>query len=367
MAIIGGKPVRIFIIGPMNESPDASGLPYEVHTENIKKAAEIVIAELDASYPGKIPFCEVIAPPDSPGDIVRAVFPHIFHCDMAIADISSGSPNVYYELAILHGLGVPVILLTEGRRQDFYMVQNNVINLASFEIDAIAAGLRGRSGNGHLGQLLRATPQQTKMRSNPISEFLNKIPLVHYSAVSGIATGQYHNFLRWVLERGFFKENPQFKKLILVRPSRVKSIVDDIVKLEEVFGKVVEERDGSPKIKDGRVVKELPTFTHYDRRHPRDRIFIRRIEDHLIDYPTPISSVSISQQYLEAASYYQENSVELEGASFDAESEAYEQNLIETYISLLRRHIETSADCDPRRFEVLTVDEIIKRFAPDKG
>ena len=117
----------------MHDRIDAKGLPYDVHTGNIKHAAEIIIAELENEFPDRFPFCKVIQPPDARDDIVRAVFPHIFHCDLAIADISSGSPNVYYELAMLHSLGVPVILLTVAGHQDFCMRQNNAVNQASLK------------------------------------------------------------------------------------------------------------------------------------------------------------------------------------------------------------------------------------------
>ena len=365
MAIVGGKPLRIFIIGPMHESEDRSGLSYTDHTENIKRAAEIVLRELVQSNPDRMPFCEVIAPPDSAGDIVQAVFPHIFHCDIAIADISSGSANVYYELAILHSLGIPVVLLTEGRHADFYMLHNNVVNLASFEVEAIAEGLRGKRGSGHLEQII-LEPNEAQ-RSNPITRFLNRIPLVHFSAVSGIANGQFANFIYWVVKKdGVLTQLRSYKSLILVRPTRVLSVDEDVRRLEDVFGEEVME-GRRVKQRNGRPVRELAKFWHPEQTHPRDGIMLRRIGDCLIDYPTPISSLPMSRQYQDAAEYYRSRSRSVDRAGLDAESDAYEQSLIDTYIALLWRLIETTHGCDPRKFEVLTVEQIIKRFGVTGG
>jgi hypothetical protein len=70
----------------------------------------------------------------------------------------------------------------------------------------------------------------------------------------------------------------------------------------------------------------------------------------------------MSRQYQDAADYYRSRSRAIDRSSFEAESLAYEQSLIDTYIALLWRLIETTHGCDPRKFEVLSVEQIIERF-----
>lgn len=358
MTTIGRKPTRIFIIGPMHESRDARNLPYDVHNGNIKRAAEIVIGEIEKKFPGRLPFCDVIPPPNEPGGIVRSVFSHLFHCDLAIADISSGSPNVYYELAILHSLGVPVIVLTVAGQYAFYMAQTNVVDLKSFEVDAIAAGLRGRDGPGHLELIL--TQLKDAHRSNPITNYLNNVPLVHYSAVNGIAMGYYLNFVQWIIkDGGVFRLNPNFKSLIMVEPSRVKSVDEDIGRLEEAFGSIrLDEK--------GQLRKQLDVHVHEDRAHARGIFTLKKIGQHLIDYPTPISSLKVSRQYQDATRYYQEYSAPMDDDTLDIEARGYEKSLIDAFVSIVRSLVQNAPNFDDRKFQVMTVDEIIKRFASER-
>ena len=107
-------PKRIFIIGPMTQgAQDSDGIALAAHIPNIATATRQVLERLERKLGARMPGWQVNTPENSPNDIPREVFSHMMHTDFAIADISTQSPNVFYELAILHAIGVRVIILGE--------------------------------------------------------------------------------------------------------------------------------------------------------------------------------------------------------------------------------------------------------------
>jgi len=48
-----------------------------------------------------------------PGSIMRSIFKGVYEANLVIADISGLNPNVFYELALRHSVGKPVILISE--------------------------------------------------------------------------------------------------------------------------------------------------------------------------------------------------------------------------------------------------------------
>ena len=114
-------------------------------------------------------------------------------------------------------------------------------------------------------------------------------------------------------------------------------------------GNVILKKDGTPEV-------EIPEIVVEDERHPRGKYFVKRVGNHLVDYPTPISSLSVSRQYIEIGNFLRDYS----GGFEDAEVSPFEQRLINIYFDTLRDLANSPAnDCDWGRVKIMDVDEAL--------
>lgn len=357
-------PKRIFIIGPMSEGVfDEDTIELSEHIPNIARAVEVVYRQLTARNDLNLPDVQIHEPPDAPGDdIPRGVFSFIMHCDFAIADISTASPNVMYELAMLHANGVPVILLARDGDQVFYLNQNNCLSLDNFKSETVEAALAGRSFDdtprpGPLEQLL--TVGQAKTFWNPITKHFGGVHMINVAAATGVATGNFYNFTGWVLrEGGIFRQIPELIDLVLIRPGRIKDVDRAVGLLDKKFE--VPKRDKDKKSmtdKDGNPIKAVPEEEFIEPGHPRGKYFVKRVGNHLVDYPTPISSLQSSRQYREIGRFLQDHSDGLD----DTLLPPFEKRMIDIYFDTLR-DLATSGynNCDWGRVKILTIEDALE-------
>lgn len=357
-------PKRIFIIGPMGKrESDPRGLALSRHIPNIAQATRQVLRLLKDKLGDALPESQVIEPPNIPGSsIPREVFSHIMHCDFAIADLSTGSPNVTYELAMLHANGVPTILIGSDI---FYLNQSNALNVpedvADFNVDTLAKALTGDSlieggRPGHLEQLM--TVSNNKRFWNPITQHFGGVDMINVAAATGVATGNFHNFTSWVLmDGGVFREKPELVDLVLIRPDRIGDVDGAIGKLQVEFGIEKKDKNGNLILKkDGTPEKEIPSLWVDETRHPRDGYQVKRIGNHLLDYPTPISSLRSSRQYIDFGDYLREAGGGLEDDDF----KHFETRLINIYFNTLEGLACSAANnCDWGRVKVLNLKDAI--------
>ncbi|MEM6587435.1 MAG: hypothetical protein AAF641_03225 [Pseudomonadota bacterium] len=360
-------PKRVFIIGPMTKGVvDDTGIEIARHVPNIAEALKAAYARLISEGEKDLPDIQVFEPPDVPGsDIPHEVFSHIMHCDFAVADISTKSPNVMYELAMLHANGVPVILLARDAQEIFYFNQNNCLEVVDFQVETLETAFLGESldvppRTGQLEHLLSRSHLATHW--NPITKHFNGVHMVNVAAATGVATGNFYNFTRWVLrEGGIFRQNPEFEDLVLIRPGRIKGVDQALGPLQQTFGVQKTGFDGTPLFKaDGSPLLELPEHTFFETDHPRNKYFVKYVGSHLVDYPTPISSLSVSRQYLDFGRYVQENP----GGLSDEDFRSYENRLIEVYFKTLEDlSTRVTSGCDWGRVKILTVPEALDYLA----
>ena len=219
----------ILILGPMrgkDEEHSAGAL--------VKKAVETILSEPPAKsllqeshttgYSVHIPdgFEEQ--------EIVRNIFARLDITDLVIINLTpkdgpGGEPsaNVYYELALIHALGLNAILLAQqGTKLPFYANTLNNTRVDSFSVEALTAVLR----NPLLKFLdLKDT---TDFTDNRVTQFYDDLPIVDISAAVGLATGYYYNFVGRLLRDGSFVSlyPGKINQLVIVRPTNVMDTYD---------------------------------------------------------------------------------------------------------------------------------------------
>lgn len=219
----------VFIIGPMGKKvTDPS------HTMALKEAVEKILPDL-----GLIREKFRVKTPDElrGTGIVNSVFHEMDMADLAIADISYRSPNVFYEIAFFNALGTPMIIFdlekNEGEDQDipFYWNQSRIEFVRRFDLAELAPRLKASM------QQLMDDKVAIDLNTNPISQFYD-FPMVDISAATGIAVGYFDNFVKNVIaERtgAIAASGGKLRELIIIRPESLNSFNDDEYRLNQAY------------------------------------------------------------------------------------------------------------------------------------
>jgi hypothetical protein len=98
-----------------------------------------------------------------PGQITAQAIQHCLKAKAAVADLTEGNPNVYYELSVRHGAQLPVVLIAEeGTKLPFDISQSRVIFFD--HKDLASAGKAKAQLQDQIEASLTGTPD------NPISD-----------------------------------------------------------------------------------------------------------------------------------------------------------------------------------------------------
>ena len=228
---------NVFVIGPMGadkDKPSESGTPISQHMVNIAAALRSVMPNY-RSPPSRF---EVFSPHDlAGGDITDDVFSKIDDADLGIADITSRSPSVMYELAYFHAIGTPVIVIDDGSVNDqnrpFYLKDVNILTVKDFDVATLSTAL-----NERLQRFFNPNDIQN-FGNNPISRFYGA-PLIEISGAATIARGYYKNFVKLIVNEGsgikMLNDGLKFEKLYIVRPSPDLAAGRDFDAYEAAFG-----------------------------------------------------------------------------------------------------------------------------------
>lgn len=228
----------------------------------------------------------VVAPEHLQGNlIVTDVVSHLEGADFVVFDLSprpnelSPSPNVMYELGLVHALGLPHVLLKgKGGGLPFYVTQNRV-RTVDFGKDA--------SVEAALAPVFRSVLQRGGIgfADNAVSQYFGGAALVDISAAAGLAVGYYDAFIDYLLRAGGYlqrAEGAPFRHVVTVVPERFgPTAVDDektlaaglarrgIALAKHEFPPI----DGKPRgmlVKHaGPVIVDLATAAYAMRRSPR--------------------------------------------------------------------------------------------------
>lgn len=273
----------VFVLGPMTEAGETTP-----NCVLIKTVAEGLLREPKIRpllRKAKFKRAMVTAPEHLGGSmIVPRVIGHLESADFVIIDLSPfpgadvPSPNVMYELALVHALGLPHVLLKKKKGVlPFYVTQNNVREVDFDHIETIEAALRPV-----LQSLLE--PGGEMFAENGVSAYFGGAALIDISAAAGLAVGYYDAFIDFLIRNGGYmqREPGRFRHVVCAIPIRFDPTAEqDQLRIEEQLASrglkleklQLPEIDGKPRgmlVKYvGPVVVDLVTAAYAMRRSPR--------------------------------------------------------------------------------------------------
>jgi hypothetical protein len=171
-----------FIIGPMGDAKLGNKARLKILANEIIKP---LLEEEEWNLKVRTPF-DI----DGVGLIMDNVIASIDHADLIFADLTGNNPNVFYELALCHSLGIPVVILKEDDHE------NVAFDVRAFSYNPIQINDPSKSIS-----VLRPVIKRIKREieswalfSNPITNFY-RAPVTNISPSAGLAQGFYHNFV----------------------------------------------------------------------------------------------------------------------------------------------------------------------------
>ncbi len=226
----------ILVLGPMGDSGS------EPSTLRIKEAIETLLdeAEFQALLAAHQVRARTVHVPDgqSQSEIVQNVLSLLDSADLVILDVTpkASNPdraNVFYELALVHALGIPSLLVVqEGHTVPFYARTTTQFRVADFALATLTTQLRPP-----LREFLDLENRTASFTNDRVTQFYG-LPIVDISAAVGLATGYYYNFIsRLITEGGFLSHHPELiRQVVYVRPSSINSTYEaDLLTLKAAF------------------------------------------------------------------------------------------------------------------------------------
>jgi hypothetical protein len=344
--LAGGR-FSVFIIGPMGNdkdlsqdeggqgafgrwfrrrrAPERTQVPVSAHTGNIGEAAKSVLRSLgltDAQFDVYVPQQLVSAA------IKDDVFHRIDMADFGIADISTTSRNVMYEIAYFNALGTPLVLIDyRGTTPPFYLTQQRVLTVADFTVEELASQL-----NPVLGAYLRA--DDVNLSDNPITQFYNSA-LVDISAATGVAVGFFENFAHHVLvQGGVLTENPEIKELVMIRPERINDFQLDNSRVNARLQQAVR-----------RTLKAPP--------HPRGEVTARVLGNSIVDFPTPLYALDSAPRYRKLRDRMR--NMTASSARINEMLAKFEAGLVDSYFRMVENLISDAKNMSKQSWRVIDI------------
>ncbi|WP_339717906.1 STING domain-containing protein [Cyclobacterium amurskyense] len=288
--------LEIVILGPMRGVENDSSI--QIRNDLRKTLQEKASRDYLDKYGLKVENILISFPEEwKESSIERDVFSRLDTADLIVLNISrraedtNPSPNVFYELGLVHSLGLPYLVIVQEEIDiPFYLRSIRCYTVKAFDEEELIRTLRQPIEN------FISDSSPFSFTENIISRFCEGLPVVDISAAVGLATGYYMNFVRRILkDGGFISHYPdKIKRLIVVKPISVFNTYEEDVsamkeKLKEAgFELVTEKLAPILSDKDGAIwfehfngtVIDIPRTIYPLKRSPRLLSLRKRKDQH---------------------------------------------------------------------------------------
>lgn len=335
------RTISVVVLGPMGgEKQGAGQVPVQEHMRNMVSAVNQCAINL--RFVGKpLRPVPVTAEKNPGGAISPFVLMHIDQADVAIVDISVRSPSVMYEIAILHALGKPTVLIdytSQVGDPPFYLKGQQIRGVSDFTVEELTRAFM------EVFSAFIAEGVAGAVWANAISDFYT-VPLSDAFAASGLATGHFHNFIRWIISDGYGAitllqggHDPQIgplSQLIIIRPKSLQEVDETKAALGRIAGYRSNVRLSSPNF-------------------PRGAVVLNVLPPYIVDFPQPLESINSSLSFTRL----RELLIDMNPAESEREVEKFEGRIIANYFETLLRLARKTAGCNQRKLRFMTVEEV---------
>lgn len=285
--------LNVCVLGPMS-----SPLALDASCRAIARAIDALLSEPEQQaflQRQGIATTSVKIPEEQHGNIVTAIFGAIDEADLVIVDISprgnehdNFSSNVFYELAMVHSLGIPCLVVSDTATVPFYLRMNHIYVVERVTTEAVIPILRDPIRKFLANAALDFV-------ASPITDFYGS-PIVDISAAAGVAAAYFENLIHRALaeETGFIRYyGDVFQHLITVRPPDIinhtyqQDLLDLSSRIRTELGVELTPKEFPPKDPTakrglsgqfvGKVLIDLPTTVYTLANSPRFRSLQRRL------------------------------------------------------------------------------------------
>jgi len=345
----------IFLGGPMGSGDDdGAGVSLQDHLLNMSNAviqiANRINEEVDTQRITVLnPSVEEI------GTIKDRVFEMIDRAELGIIDVSTGSPSAMYELTLLHALGIPVIPISLKKPKapitiplPFYLRPEYAVMLEDYSQASLEKALEPK-----IRVAIGLDASVSDHTTNPITNFYG-LPLMDVSATTGLATGYFHNFLRFVLKEtgSVFDVNDDLEKVVVLVPENLDEVagmrfaVKNALASKGVAVEDIDEKDGKPRTEAEQV---------------RGQVILFKAGKYLFDIPAPLSAQKSSSRHLRLTRAMENTPAGDRFTDLEIRLERLENAMIDRFFMVLRGLIRRP-EINSGRVEFLTVSEFVSRF-----
>lgn len=363
---------EIFVGGAMGAfALDGAQLKLGEQLKNLAAAVRQIAKSINIELRNDVPWLDhdyvVVNDPLSPksGEIRRHVFKMIDSADLGILDMTGTetviaptddlpaggivyrpSPNVIYEMAFLHGLGVPTIpVVLKGRDPaPFYFNQTAWTHVGDFDVDTLVASLSEQIRDLVVNNI------DGNARSNPISEYYNGISLVDISSTTGLATGYFYNFIAKAFPVGNLIFNRldtskvdgrNIDKFVAIKP-------DSIEQSQTLRSRLLERLEKLGK-------KSISLFELPEKMIGTRAMSVNVVDNYIVDILTPLESMAVSERYVRVTEIIPSRSA-LARSAGELRVQKFDQQIIDGFEETVRK-LSRKPGIDPRHLNFVTLEQ----------